>query len=148
MRLGELVNAYFCHLDRVYEVRIDLHPGAKRAGERAALERRLRALATAEVRAAAGAPLRGIGFDAAFGDHETVKVGLRRRPATAHAAPLGNSYDGASASSASSAGTSTGATMPSAPASAVSDGTGPSSASGAISSVGWPASAWWESRPQ
>ena len=151
MCLGELVNAYFCHLQRVYEVGIEMHVGAKRARESAALERQLRAVATADVRAATGPALRRVGLDAAACHDEALQVGLRRVRPTAHAAPPGHRYEEASTSSASSDGTSTGATAlaGSASASATTVAIGSSaSASGVISSVGWLASAWWESRPQ
>ena len=121
----------------------------KRAGEATALERRLGAGAVADVGAAAGSPLRGIGLHTPIGDDDAPQVGLRRLRATAHAAPRGDGYEDASTSSASSSGTSTGAVAASAPASATTDAPGSSaSASGVISSVGWSASAWWESRPQ
>ena len=152
MCLGELVNAYFCHLQRVYDVRFDMRLRAKRSCEAAALERLFGACGTAEIRATTGTPLGGVGLDPAPGQDEAVQVGLRRMLATTHAAPPGDRYEDASpsdAASASSSGTSTGAVTAPAPASAMTDAAGSAaSASGAISSVGWSASAWWESRPQ
>ena len=135
MPLGELVNAYFCHLQRVYEVGIDLHLRAERSCEAPTPQRGLCACAAAEVGAAARPPLRRIGLDAALGQHETLQLGFRRKLATTHAAPRRNRYEEASTSSASSSGTSIGAWTASAPASAVTD------SSAGISSVGWLASA-------
>ena len=152
MCLGELMNAYFCHLQRVYEVGIQMHLRAKRSREAAAAARQIGALAATDIRATSGSPLRPIALDAPLDEHEALQLGLGRVLATAHAAPRRDRYEDASASdgaSASSSGTSTGDVTASAPASATIDASGSAaSASGAISSVGCSASAWWESSPQ
>ena len=106
--------------------------GAKRPLKAAALDREPGAAATADVGAAARQALLGVRQHATLAKDHTPQIGLCRERATADAAPAWSGYEVAPGSSASSAATA--ATV--------------GSSSGAISSVGWFASAWWESRPQ
>lgn len=124
------------------------HGGAEGPLEAAALERDPRAAATADVRATARTALRGVGLDATVDDDHAPQIGLCRQRATAHAATPRSGYEDASGSaadaSASSAGTSTGAGVALAAVagtSSPSSSTRGSSSAGAISSVGWWASA-------
>ena len=100
---------------------MDLDGATKGARETAAPRCALGAVAIADVRAAPGTALRGVRFDHVAGKDDTQQVGLRRPLAAADAAPLRDAYE-----------------VPPRPA-------WPAETT---LSVGWLASAWWESRPQ